>query len=114
MSETKENWQKWRDQTSKTIQALQESIKESKKLDSHGKREVTESKPPEHPVHSLEELINCKDCGPKVKLAVWKQLKGKDHRCVNEECHYPVSGEESEKDEWKCPGCGGKEAEETG
>lgn len=55
--------------------------------------------------HTLEELLDCPECYPKVKRAVIeKEFKGAEYEC--EECGLPVRKEESEKDDWKCANCG--------
>ena len=58
-----------------------------------------------HKTHAtLSELLDCPNCYPEIKNAVIeKEFKDASHVC--EECGLPVKGEESAKEDWKCPGC---------
>ena len=53
----------------------------------------------------------CPDCYPAARKAIFdKEFKGADYKCLG--CGLPVRGEESGKEEWNCPNCGGNEANE--
>ena len=72
----------------------------------------SEANSPKH--ETIEELVACPDCYPKIEPLVlkkhWKQTKDLSHECT--ECGSRVKGEESEKEDWECKTCGNKYAKE--
>lgn len=96
MSE-KEEWKKWRTNQDSKFEKLKKAVDQLTKVDSPGEASA-------HPVHTIEDLVNCPDCYPKIKSAViTKEFKDADFKC--EKCGLPVKGEESKKEDWNCPGC---------
>jgi len=108
MSETptKEEWIKWRTKIDTSMDSLTQTINLLQKQGSPGEREPTETN--QHPVHTLEELLDCPECMKEgeakvLKHVVDKHFKDADYEC--EECGLPAKSEESGKEDWECPSC---------
>lgn len=94
---SREQWEKWKEKTDKTLDQMK--LKWDRQ---DSPTEKTESNV--HPTHTLDQLLDCPDCYPKLKeKVIAKEFKDADFKCV--ECGLPVKKEESAKTEWKCPGC---------
>jgi len=108
MAEPKETWKE------EIATIVEKKLKEWKPQKTESPPSSSTLKPvetpaPKHTPHTLEDLINCPDCYPKIRNAVIKkEFKDTTHICDNTECALPVKGEESAKPEWKCPSCGGR------
>lgn len=59
-----------------------------------------------HKAHeSVDDLLNCPNCGGAVRAKIYEEIKKKPFKCVD--CGFPVG-----EDEESCPLCGGKDAKE--
>jgi len=103
---TKEEWLKWKEETDKKIDLIMVLGKKLKKQDSPGE------KPPENKhLHTLKEQIDCPDCYPDIRKKVYdKEFKDADATCIG--CGLLAKKEEARKENWECPNCGSKDAEE--
>ena len=68
--------------------------------------------PPENKhLHTLKEQIDCPDCYPDIRKKVYdKEFKDADATCIG--CGLLAKKEEARKENWECPNCGSKDAEE--
>ena len=70
---------------------------------------VEKQTPKEITKANVDHVMDCPNCYPLVKQRVIeREFKDADHEC--EECGLPAKGEESGKEDWKCPSCGHKYA----
>jgi hypothetical protein len=60
---------------------------------------------------SIKDLLDCPNCYNEIAPEVVKrEMKDANFECTD--CHTPVKGEKSEKEDWLCPTCGNKYARE--
>lgn len=104
---SKEEWQKWKNDITGKVTSLTQTINQLQKQDSPGKKDART--PQEITKENVDHVMDCPNCYPLVKAKIIeREFKDASHECV--ECGLPVKGEESAKEEWKCPGCEGTEA----
>ena len=103
MSETKKDWR----MEMKEILANHLKQVEQLQIATPALSANPENVNPDHPTHSLEELLECPDCYPKIKKAVLDKevLSRKEKEFECDGC-----GTRVDESEESCPTCGGKDA----
>jgi len=87
-----------------SVEALRESIRRVLREEMQGNQGSGHK--------SIEEMIACPDCFPKIRKLVLRKVGAEDknlsHQC--EKCGLGVDGKESASEDWDCPFCGHKYA----
>jgi len=106
MSEKKEDWKKEiRTIVSTELDKRDKNLLEAmKKVSPPSSPEPKDKRTPEQITKdNVDHVMDCPSCYPKVKdRVIEREFKDADYQCV--ECGLPVKGEESGKEDWKCPG----------